>query len=46
MIGGEKYIGRRVDLPRVSLPSTSAANGWMTYDKKLDEWRKAFKGAG
>ena len=39
----EKYIGRRVDLPRVILPSTSAANGWVTYDKKLAEWRKVFK---
>jgi hypoxanthine-DNA glycosylase len=38
----EKYVGQRIDLPRVILPSTSAANGWMTYDKKLAEWRKAF----
>jgi hypoxanthine-DNA glycosylase len=38
----EKYIGQRIDLPRIVLPSTSAANGWMTYDKKLAEWRKAF----
>jgi hypoxanthine-DNA glycosylase len=40
----EKYVGQRVHLPRVTLPSTSAANGWITYDKKLAEWRKVFKG--
>ena len=27
-----------IDLPKFVLPSTSPANTWLTYDKKLGEW--------
>jgi hypoxanthine-DNA glycosylase len=35
-----QHVTHKPDLPAVVLPSTSSANGWLTYSQKLAEWRK------
>jgi hypoxanthine-DNA glycosylase len=38
----QEYFSRHVQAPRylttIMLPSTSSANGWKSYDEKLQEW--------
>lgn len=36
----QQHVVHKFGLPQVVLPSTSSANGWLTYDQKLSEWRK------
>ena len=37
----QKHVSTVIPLPHVILPSTSSANGWLSYEQKVAEWRKA-----
>ena len=39
----QQHVIPKLDLPSVVLPSTSSANGWLTYGQKLDQWRKGLQ---
>jgi hypoxanthine-DNA glycosylase len=40
----QQHVTHKLYLPSVVLPSTSSANGWLTYRQKLEEWRKIVLG--
>lgn len=35
----DQHFGERVKVPRITLPSTSPANGWIKYPEKVEQWR-------
>jgi hypoxanthine-DNA glycosylase len=35
----ERHVGEIMKVPRIILPSTSPANGWSSYQEKLEQWR-------
>jgi hypoxanthine-DNA glycosylase len=39
----QQHVTHKTALPQVVLPSTSSANGWLTYHQKLEEWRKGLQ---
>ncbi len=39
----QEFVTHKTALPQVVLPSTSSANGWLTYAQKLEEWKKALQ---
>jgi hypoxanthine-DNA glycosylase len=39
----QRHVTHKTALPQVVLPSTSSANGWLTYSQKLEEWRRGLQ---
>jgi len=39
----QQNVAYKTDLRQVVLPSTSSANGWLTYSQKLEEWGRALR---
>jgi hypoxanthine-DNA glycosylase len=33
------YYKHKLNIPKITLPSTSSANTWKTFDEKLSEWQ-------
>jgi len=39
----ERHVGKMVKIPRIILPSTSPANGWLNYQGKIEQWRSILR---
>jgi len=35
----DRHVGERIKLPKIILPSTSPANGWLSYSEKVEQWK-------
>jgi len=35
----DRHVGVGTKVPRIVLPSTSPANGWVSYREKVEQWR-------
>jgi len=41
----DRHVGDGVKVPRIILPSTSPANGWVSYREKVEQWGAILNGA-